>query len=119
MARRMFNDSVVRSDLFLKLPHSSQILYFQLMMDTDDYGFVDNPQMVMIISRAKEVDLKRLERNGYIYKLNPGLILVRHFRAQNTIRADRIKESRFAEQLKKFQLDEAGTYEKSEQIPLL
>lgn len=39
--RRMFSRSVVESARFLKMPVSSQNLYFHLVMNADDDGIVE------------------------------------------------------------------------------
>ena len=44
--RRMFAKSIVTSDAFLDMPHSSRCLYFTLAMLADDDGFVNNPKSI-------------------------------------------------------------------------
>lgn len=115
MARRMFNDEVVQSDRFLDQPHATICLYFILMMHTDDYGFVDNPTTALRIINATKKDLNLLVTNGFVFKINPGLVLIRHFPLQNTIRADRIKPSKFMKYLKNYTTTDAGVYQKTTQ----
>lgn len=118
-SRRMFADIIVRSDAFLRQPASTRCLYYDLMMETDDEGFVNNPDTVIRISNATKNDLKRLISNGFIYRINIGLILIRHFKTQNSIQPSKKKTSKFANHLKKYQLDDVNAYQKTIQKGLL
>ena len=40
--KRMFSLSVVDTDLFLEMPVTSRLLYYELGMRADDDGFIDN-----------------------------------------------------------------------------
>lgn len=117
-SRRMFSDVIVRSDEFLRMPASSRCLYYDLMMETDDDGFVNNPVAVMRISGATNNDLKRLITSGFIYKINVGLVLIRHFKTQNAIQPSRKKPSKFSNHLNKYQTDEINAYQKIDKISL-
>jgi hypothetical protein len=72
-ARRMFAKSVVESARFLKMPVSSQNLYFHLGMNADDDGVVE-AYAVMSLIRAHEDDLKVLLSKGFIRILNEDLV---------------------------------------------
>ena len=61
MAKKsMFNRDVVQSDVFLSMPTSSQLLYFQLGMNADDDGFVANAKAIMRMIGCQEDDLNYL-----------------------------------------------------------
>ena len=47
--RRMFSRSVVESARFLKMPVSSQNLYFHLVMNADDDGIVEAYSVINLI----------------------------------------------------------------------
>lgn len=57
--RRMFAKSVVESARFLKMPVSSQNLYFHLGMNADDDGIVEGYSVINLI-KANEDDLRVL-----------------------------------------------------------
>lgn len=93
MPRRMFNTAVVRSSSFLKMPLTSQALYFNLGMDADDDGIVDAFATIRMLGCGTD-DLKILVAKGYILPLDDDMLLwIVHFNVNNTIRADRIKPS--------------------------
>lgn len=118
-SRRMFAEIIIRSDAFLRLPASTRCLYFDLMMETDDDGFINNPEMVIRISNAKKSDLTRLITTGFVYRINKGLVLIKHFKTQNSIQPSRKKQSKFAKYLKRYQLDDVNAYQLIKQKGLL
>lgn len=100
-ARRMFAKSVVESARFLKMPVSSQNLYFHLGMNADDDGIVE-AYAVMSLIRAHEDDLKVLLSKGFIRLLNEDLVsYIEDWREQNKIRPDRKKDSIYKDLLLK------------------
>lgn len=91
--RRMFARSVVESGKFLKMPASSQLLYFHLGMNADDDGVVE-AYTVLNQTKAHEDDLRVLRGKGFIEILNEDLVsYIPDWRKQNKIRADRKKDS--------------------------
>ena len=91
--RRMFSRSVVESARFLKMPVSSQNLYFHLVMNADDDGIVEAYSVINLI-RANEDDLRVLHARGFVRILNEDLVTyVMDWREQNKIRPDRKKDS--------------------------
>ena len=92
-ARRMFAKSIVESARFLKMPVSSQNLYFHLGMNADDDGIVE-AYAVMNLVKAHEDDLRVLFSKGFIRILNEDLVsYIEDWREQNKIRPDRKKDS--------------------------
>lgn len=92
-ARRMFAKSVVESARFLKMPASSQNLYFHLGMNADDDGIVE-AYAVMNLVKAHEDDLRVLYSKGFVRRLNEDLVsYIEDWREQNKIRPDRKKDS--------------------------
>lgn len=91
--KRMFDKSITNSDNFLELPDSSQILYFHLSMNADDDGFVDNWKSIMRMTGTKQDDLKILITKSYVIPFETGIIVIKHWRMNNYLRADRYKET--------------------------
>ena len=58
--RRMIAKTIVDSDAFLDMPHSTQLLYFHLSMRADDDGFINNPKKIQRMIGAADDDLKML-----------------------------------------------------------
>lgn len=57
--RRMISKRICESAKFLKMPATSQNLYFHLMLNADDDGVVE-AYPVMAVCKANEDDLKVL-----------------------------------------------------------
>lgn len=91
--KRMFAKCVVEGARFLKMPASSQSLYFHLCLNADDDGVVE-AYTVMNIVKAHEDDLRMLCTKGFTIVLNEDLVTyITDWRIQNYIRADRKKDS--------------------------
>ena len=71
--RRMFSKRIVSSAKFLKMPISSQCLYFHLGLHADDDGVVE-AYTVMNSVGASEDDIKVLVTKGFVYVLNEDLV---------------------------------------------
>lgn len=67
MAKRSWvSKSVVQADKFLSLPVTAQLLYFNLALEADGNGYVENPNRVARIVSAANGDLVILRLRGYI-----------------------------------------------------
>ena len=91
--RRMFSKRIINSARFLKMPVSSQCLYFHLGLHADDDGIVE-AYTVMNSVGASEDDLKILVAKGFLLVLNDDLVsYITDWRENNKIRADRKVDS--------------------------
>jgi len=95
--RRMFSKEIVGSDKFLDLPVSSRELYFQLGMYADDDGFV-TPKKVIRMVGSSDDDIKVLLTKGFIIPFESGVIVIRHWKENNYIQADRRKPTIYQEE---------------------
>lgn len=87
--RRMFSKRVIESARFLKMPLSSQALYFHLGMKADDDGIVEAYPVVKMVG-ASEDDLKVLVSKGFVQVLTEDLVsYITDWTENNQIRADR------------------------------
>lgn len=85
----MFHRTIIESARYLKMPSSSQSLYFHLCMNADDDGVVEGYTVLNKI-RAHEDDLKVLITKGFVILLNEDLVsYIVDWLVHNTIRADR------------------------------
>ena len=97
--RRMFSKRIINSGRFLKMPPSSQALYFHLGLAADDDGVVE-AYTVMRSTGATEDDLKILCAKGFVQVLNEELVAyITDWRENNKIRADRKIDSIYKELL--------------------
>ena len=91
--RRMFSQRIVESARFLKMPPSTQCLYFHLGIHADDDGVVEGYN-VMKQTGSTEDDLKILAAKGLITVLNADLVTyINDWKENNRIRSDRKVDS--------------------------
>lgn len=91
--RRMISRTVVDSARFLKMPATSQNLYFHLVVNADDDGIVE-AYRVMTMCKAHEDDLRVLVGKQFVQILNEDLLTyIIHWRNMNVLRADRKTDS--------------------------
>lgn len=88
-ARRMFSLKIISSAKFLKMPTSSQLLYFHLALNADDDGIVEGYNVIRMIG-CSEDDLRILVAKNYIIVLNEDLVsFITDWTEHNSIRPDR------------------------------
>ena len=92
-SRRMFSKNVLESDMFLDMPAGAKLLYIYLSLNADDDGFVNGPRKVMRETNSTEDDLKVLAAQSFIYLFETGVVVVRHWKMQNTIQRDRYRKT--------------------------
>ena len=97
MVKRMLSSDVLCSDAFLDLHHSAQALYVQLVMEADDDGIIDNVRSTMRVGGYKASSMTELTRSHLVIKLDSGLHVIKHWHIHNTIRKDRYKPSKYAD----------------------
>lgn len=98
--RRMFSNRVVGSARFLKMPISTQCLYFHLGLNADDDGIVEAYTTIKQIG-ATEDDLKVLVAKGFCKVLNEDLVTyITDWRENNKLRADRKIDSIYKDLLR-------------------
>lgn len=99
--RRMFSIRITSSGRFLKMPQTSQALYFHLCMNADDDGVVEAFK-IMRMGGFGEDDLKVISAKGLVEVLNEDLVtLISDWNEHNLIRADRKIDSIYKELLVK------------------
>lgn len=91
--RRMFSLKVVDTDMFLSMPTSTRLLYYDLSMRADDDGFVESPKKIIKIIGCSEDDLKLLCAKQYIIPFETGVCVIKHWNIHNLIRHDRYTET--------------------------
>ena len=108
--KRMFDKSIVLQDDFLEMPDSTQNLYFQLSMNADDDGFVDNWKSIMRMTGKKEDDLKLLIAKQFIIPFESGVIVIKHWRINNFLRKDRYKNTKYLNELNILKIEKNQEY---------
>jgi len=87
--RRMFSIRLINSARFLRMPISSQALYFHLGLHADDDGVVEAYPIIKTVG-CTEDDLRVLVTKGFVNVLNDDLVTyITDWNEHNKIRADR------------------------------
>lgn len=105
----MFSTAIVKSDPFLDMPSSTQALYFHLGMEADDEGFV-YPKQVMRSIGAVEDDLKILMTKKFVLPFESGIIVIKHWNVNNSIRYDRKLKTTHTTEKGTLTIDSGGVY---------
>ena len=108
--RRMFSLDIVNSDAFLDMPVSAQNLYFHLAMRADDDGFVCNPNSIKRIASASDDDIQLLITRRFLISFDNGIVVIKHWKMQNTIKKDRYKPTVYVREYEKLAIKENGSY---------
>ena len=97
--RRMFSKRIINSARFLKMPISTQCLYFHLGLHADDDGVVEAYTILNSVG-ASEDDLKVLVAKGFVHVLNEDLVsYITDWTENNKIRSDRKVDSMYKDLL--------------------
>ena len=97
--RRMFSKRIINTARFLKMPTSTQCLYFHLGLNADDDGVVE-AYTIMNSVGVTEDDLKILVSKEFVQVLNNDLVAyIVDWRENNKLRADRKVDSMYKDLL--------------------
>ena len=110
--RRMLCTDITRSDAFLEMPQSARLLYYDLVQEGDDEGFVDNPKSIMRLTGAREDDMRVLLAKKFVIVPDEekGVVVIKHWFIHNYIRKDRMVETNYKELKALLGTDENGSY---------
>lgn len=119
--KRMFSLEVIDTDIFLEMPLSSRLLYYELGMRADDDGFVDNWKKIIKMTGLAEDDMKILIAKEFIIPFDNGVIVIKHWRLNNYLRNDRHHPTRHKAELAQLYINddvyELETTGKSTMLP--
>lgn len=117
--RRMFSCKITNSDAFKTMPLSSQALYFQLGMEADDDGFINNAVSITRSIGATQEDIEELIRNRFLISFDKSILVIKHWFMNNCIKKDRYKETAYKHYKDFLTLKENGSYtEKDKNDPI-
>ena len=110
--RRMICTDITRSDAFLDMPQSTRLLYYDLVQEGDDEGFVDNPKTIMRLTGATNDDMNILLSKKFVILPDEqkGVVVIKHWFIHNYIRKDRMTETNYKELKELLSFDENGSY---------
>lgn len=93
----MMSKSIIKSDTFLDMPATTQNLYFHMLLDADDDGFINAPKSIMRMIGAKDDDMKVLVAKQFVIPFESGVVVIKDWKIHNYIQNDRYKPSTLPE----------------------
>lgn len=117
--RRMFSMKIIDTDMFLNMPVTARLLYYDLSMRADDDGFVASPKKIQRMIGCSDDDLKLLIAKKFIIPFESGICVIRHWRIHNYIQADRYNETLYQEEKSMLKSDNNKAYELIDNNPSL
>lgn len=115
--RRMFAKTIIDSDMFIDMPMSARLLYYDLAMRADDDGFVNSPKKIMRFVGASMDDMNVLIAKQFIIPFESGVVVIKHWRIHNYIRKDTYKETPYKDEKALLYLDENNGYRLENECP--
>ena len=109
--KRMFSIGIIDSDQFLDMSMEARLLYYDLGMRADDDGFVNSPKKIMRITKVTDKSLDELEDKGFISSFVSGVLVVRPWNINNTMRKDTYHATPYTEEKAQLVLDSASIYQ--------
>ncbi|MFA5040029.1 MAG: hypothetical protein WC464_00145 [Bdellovibrionales bacterium] len=106
----MMSKKIIHSDAFLDMPATSQNLYFHLLLEADDEGFVNSPKRIQRTIGASDGDAQMLIAKKFILSFESGVIVIKHWRIHNYIQNDRFKVSSHFEERSKLVIKDNNAY---------
>ena len=90
--RRMASRQIVCTDTFRELSTAAQALYFQLLMEADDDGFVASPNGVVGSSpRYSAKAMNELVASRYVLRFKSRVVCIKHWLIMNKVKKDRYR----------------------------
>ena len=99
MAKRMLTTEILCENRFLALPRGAQLLYVLMCLYADDDGLCGYAKMLVGLCKAEISDFFALEKAGFIYAFESGVIYIRDFRVMNRIPKKYYRKSVFKREL--------------------
>lgn len=109
--KRMFSKTVIDSDVFIDMPISARLLYYDLGMRADDDGFVNAPKKIARMIGAAADDLRILAQRGFIIPFDSGVVVIRHWKVNNLIKNDRYHETAYKAEKQLLTIEKSAPYE--------
>ena len=108
--RRMISKKIIHSDAFLDMPATSQNLYFHLLLEADDEGFVNSPRKIQRTVGASDGDAQILIAKKFILAFESGIVVIKHWRIHNYIQNDRFKPTSYIEERSMLSVEDNNGY---------
>jgi hypothetical protein len=107
----MISIKVVDTDMFLEMPMSARLLYYDLNVRADDDGFVGSPNKITKMIGASNDDLKILVAKHFIIPFQSGICVISDWKVHNTIKSDRYRPTQYLVEKSQLTLNDNKSYE--------
>lgn len=108
--KRMFSKTIIGTDAFLSLPFGAQALYFQLMSEADNDGFVGNPKRICRMIGASDSDLEALLQRRFLLTFPSGVVVIKHWYIHNWLVQQYYHKTTYQEELATLTFDAKKAY---------
>ena len=102
--RRMFNLDIIDTDLFIEMPQSSRLLYYELCMRADDDGFVSSPKKIQRVVGCSDDDFKVLITKKLDINRRPEYLMSQCVKNDKICYSDNLTGSDFLHVIDRFKL---------------
>lgn len=110
----MISKDIVCSDAFISLSVEAQILYFHLMFNADNRGYINNTRLVMAsLGTINKTHLDELVSSKFVLDRGNGLYLIKHWYIHNDIPKYLSEETNYLVDLESLYFDENYSYTKN------
>ena len=108
--RRCFSVDFFENEKFLKLNDKSKVLYFGLILHSDDDGAIINPTAIMRLLNKQKKYFEELLENGFVMRVDD-VYFIKHWCVHNKIQPSKKLPSLHQKELEKLYLNKTGVYE--------
>lgn len=108
--RRCFSVDFFENEKFLMMNDKSKVLYFGLVLHSDDDGAIINPTAIMRLLKKQKKYFDELVENGFIMQIND-VYFVKHWCLHNKIQPSKKTPTMYKDELAKLYVNQANEYE--------
>ena len=108
--RRMISKKIIYKNSFLDLSDGAISLYLFLIIEADDDGFVDGLRRMPRCSFVSRKNLSELINAGFVIQFKSGVLLIVHWKKQNSVARDRYSPTEYKAELSQVFIDDDGSY---------
>lgn len=108
--RRCFSVDLFEDEKFLNLNDKSKVLYFGLILHSDDEGVIINPTAVMRLLKKQKKYFDELIENGFVMRVDK-MFVIKHWNLHNHIQPSKKTDSLYQNELSKLTINQSKEYE--------
>lgn len=94
-SQRMINTQITQNDDFLDLPLTSQYLFYRLIENCDNEGFIDNVKMITRTYQCSTKDIDNLVKAKFLLTKDKKVYCIKHWNILQWQRFERLSPSKY------------------------